>query len=205
MRGRGGAFSLLNGGIDMSRTVRLGSLAVLALALPALAADTYDVDKEHASVVFKVRHLGMSDTWGRFNDVAGTLVIDDQDPSKSTFSIVIKTESVDTGNERRDRHLRNADFFDAGQFPEITFRSKTVRRPEPSAWEVAGDLSLHGVTKPVTLRINKIGQGQDPWGKTRIGGELTLTIKRSEFGMTNMQQAVGDEVTLFVSLEGIKK
>lgn len=189
----------------MSRTVRFGSLALLALALPALAADTYDVDKEHASVVFKVRHLGMSDTWGRFNDVGGTLVIDEQDPSKSTFNIVIKTESVDTGNERRDRHLRNADFFDAGQFPEITFKSKTVRRSEPSVWEVAGDLSLHGVTKPLTVRITKIGGGQDPWGKTRIGGELSFTIKRSDFGMTGMQQAVGDEVTLFVSLEGIKK
>lgn len=186
-------------------SVRFASLAVLTLALPVLAADTYDIDKEHASVVFKVRHLGISDTWGRFNDVSGTLVIDEQDPSRSRFEVVIKTESIDTGNQRRDRHLRNADFFDAGQYPEITFRSKSVRRAEPSVYEVTGDLSLHGVTKSVTLRINKLGGGPDPWGKTRIGGELTFTIKRSDFGMTGMTPAVGDDVTLFVSLEGIKK
>ena len=188
----------------MSRTVRFASLSVLALALPALAADTYDVDKEHASVVFKVRHLGMSDVWGRFNDVSGSFVLDDEDPARSSFDVLIKAESVDTGNGRRDRHLRNADFFDAGQFPEIRFTSKQVRRVEPSVYEVAGDLTLHGVTKPLTLRINKIGAGPTPMGH-RAGGEATFTIKRSDFGMGGMLQAIGDEVTLFVSLEGIKR
>lgn len=189
----------------MSRTVRLTPLALLALALPALAADTYQVDAEHASVVFKVKHLGMSYTWGRFNQVAGTFTLDEERPAASRLEIVIQTTSVDTGNARRDRHLRSADFFDAEQFPEIRFVSKQVARRESNLWEVTGDLTLHGVTRPLTVQITKIGAGADPWGNHRAGGELTFTIKRSDFGMGGMQEAAGDEVTLFVSLEGIKQ
>lgn len=190
----------------MSRHVRLASFALLALALPALAADTYRVDPEHASVMFKVKHLGVSYTYGRFNEVSGSFVLDEANPAASRLEVVIKTQSVDTGNERRDRHLRNADFFDAGQFPEIRFVSKTVSRAEPNQFTVTGDLTLHGVTRPLTVTINKVGAGPDPWGGQRAGGELTFTVKRSDFGMSyGLPDVVGDEVTLFVSLEGIKQ
>lgn len=188
------------------RHVRLASFALLALALPALAADTYTIDPEHASVMFKVKHLGVSYTWGRFNDVKGSFVLDEANPAASRIEVVIKTESVDTGNERRDRHLRNADFFDAAQFPEIRFVSKTVSRAEPNQFTVTGDLTLHGVTRPLTVTVNKVGAGADPWGGQRAGGELTFTVKRSDFGMSyGLPNVVGDEVTLFVSLEGIKQ
>jgi polyisoprenoid-binding protein YceI len=188
------------------RHVRLASFALLALALPALAADSYTIDPEHASVMFKVKHLGVSYTWGRFNDVKGSFVLDEANPAASRIEVVIKTESVDSGNERRDRHLRNADFFDAAQFPEIRFVSKTVSRAEPNQFTVTGDLTLHGVTRPLTVTVNKVGAGADPWGGQRAGGELTFTVKRSDFGMSyGLPNVVGDEVTLFVSLEGIKQ
>jgi polyisoprenoid-binding protein YceI len=190
----------------MSRRVRLASFALLALALPALAADTYTIDGEHASVVFKVKHLGMSYTWGRFNAVSGSFVLDEANAAASRLEVVIRTESIDTGNERRDRHLKNADFFDAAQFPEIRFVSKTVRKTEPTQFEVVGDLTMHGVTRPLTVTITKLGQGPDPWKQQRCGGELTFTIKRSDFGMSyGLPDVVGDEVTLYVSLEGIKQ
>jgi polyisoprenoid-binding protein YceI len=182
-------------------------LGALALAAPAAAwaADSYQVDPEHASVVFKIRHLGMSDVYGRFDHVAGTFALDEQDPGKSTFDITIDADSVDTGNARRDRHLKSADFFDVGQFPTIHFASKQVRHPEPSAWEITGELTLHGVTKPLTLTVTKIGAGADPWGHQRMGGAATFTVKRSDFGMAFMPDAVGDEVTLMISLEGVKQ
>lgn len=189
----------------MIRLARLAPAALLAAALPVLAADTYRVDPDHASVVFKVKHLGVSYTWGRFNEVGGTFVLDEQNPAASRLEVVIKTASVDTGNARRDRHLRNADFFDAEQFPEIRFVSKRMSRRESNLWEVTGDLTLHGVTRPLTVQVTKIGAGRDPWGGERAGGELTFTIKRSDFGMGGMLEAVGDEVTLYVSLEGIKQ
>lgn len=189
----------------MTRTVRLACLSLVALALPAFAADTYRVDPEHASVVFKVKHLGVSYVWGRFNQVAGTFVLDEANPAASRVEVVIQTASVDTGNARRDRHLRNADFFDAEQFPEVRFTSKQMTRKESNLWEVTGDLTLHGVTRPLTVQITKVGAGKDPWGGERAGGELTFTIKRSDFGMSGLLEAVGDEVTVFVGLEGVKQ
>lgn len=189
----------------MIRNLRLACFGLVALAAPVLAADTYQVDPEHASVVFKVKHLDVSYVWGRFNQVAGTVVLDEQNPAASRIEIVIQTASVDTGNERRDRHLRSADFFDAEQFPEIRFVSKQMTRKESNLWEVTGDLTLHGVTRPLTVQITKVGEGKDPWGGHRLGGELSLTIKRSDFGMTGMIGPVGDEVTIHVSLEAIKQ
>lgn len=178
---------------------------LLGLSATALAAETFRVDGEHASVVFKVKHLNMSWVWGRFNQVAGRFTLDEQAPASSRFELTIQAASVDTGNERRDRHLRNADFFDAGQFPHIRFVSAAVRKLDEARWEVTGDLTLHGVTRAQTLTITKLGAGQDPWNNYRCGGEATFTIKRSDFGMGGLLDLVGDEVTLMVSLEGIRE
>jgi polyisoprenoid-binding protein YceI len=178
---------------------------LLALASSTLAAETFRVDGEHASVVFKIKHLNMSWVWGRFNQVAGRFTLDEETPASSRFEITIQTESIDTGNQRRDRHLRNADFFDAGQFPQIRFVSAAVRKTDATHYEVTGDLTLHGVTRPLTVTITKLGAGQDPWNNYRCGGELSFTIKRSDFGMGGMLEAVGDEVTMMISLEGIRE
>src|SRR5205814_1693310 len=112
----------------------------LASAAPALAADDYALDAMHAAVTFKISHLGLSWTFGRFNDVSGGFTLDRDDPGKSSFALAIKTESVDTNNPKRDEHLRSPDFFNAKQFPVITFKSTTVK-PIADGFEVAGEFT----------------------------------------------------------------
>jgi polyisoprenoid-binding protein YceI len=169
------------------------------------AADTYSVDPVHTAALFKVKHLGVSYTYGRFNEIAGTIVFDAANPAASKVDITIQAASVDTDNQKRDAHLANPDFFDAKQFPVLGFVSSSFKKLDDTTFEVAGNFTMHGVTKPLTLTVKKIGEGKDPWGGYRIGFESTFTIKRSDFGMTKMLEAVGDEVTITFATEGIKK
>jgi polyisoprenoid-binding protein YceI len=179
-------------------------VASLGTGTLALAADAFQVDTVHSSVLFRVKHMNVSYTYGRFNDVSGSFLLDEADPSKSAFDLTIKSESVDTANTKRDDHLKRADFFNAKQFPTITFKSKSVKKAD-SAYDVAGDLTLHGVTKPVTFRLSPTGTGKGMTGGTLAGVEASVVIKRSDFGMTYMVGPVGDEVTVTVSLEGSRK
>jgi polyisoprenoid-binding protein YceI len=168
------------------------------------AADTFKIDPVHSSVVFSVTHLGVSNFYGRFNDVSGTVVLDKADPSKSSVELTIPVESVDTHYEKRDQHLKGPDFFNAKQFPVMTFKSKKVES-SGDTYNVTGDFTLHGVTKPLTLEVKKVGEGKGPEGEIRAGGETHFTIKRSDYGMNFMQGPVGDEINIVVSLEGIKQ
>ena len=172
--------------------------------LPLAAADTYGVDASHSAALFSVSHLGISNTHGRFNAIDGTLTWDAAEPAKSAIKIAIKTESIDTFSEKRDQHLRSADFFNAKQFPELTFVSKSFASADGKTFTVAGDLTLAGTTKPVTLTVTKIGEGKDPWGGYRIGFTTDFTVKRSDFGIKGVP-GVGDEVAVTFALEGIKK
>jgi len=169
------------------------------------AADTYTVDPVHTAALFKIKHLGVSYTYGRFNDVSGTVAFDAANPAASKVDITIQAGSVDTFNQKRDAHLANPDFFDAKQFPVLKFVSTAFKKVDDNTFDVTGDFTLHGVTKPITIKAVKIGEGKDPWGGYRIGFESTFTIKRSDFGMTKMMEAVGDDVTVTFSTEGIKK
>jgi len=169
------------------------------------AADTYTVDPVHTAALFKIKHLGVSYTYGRFNDVSGSVVFDAANPAASKVDITIQAGSVDTFNQKRDAHLANPDFFDAKQFPVLKFVSTAFKKVDDNTFDVTGDFTLHGVTKPITIKAVKIGEGKDPWGGYRIGFESTFTIKRSDFGMTKMMEAVGDDVTVTFSTEGIKK
>jgi polyisoprenoid-binding protein YceI len=182
------------------------SLAVLILAAAstARAADAYTVDPVHSSVSFSISHVGISDIHGRFDDVAGKLTIDKDDPSKSKFELSIKVDSVDTNNKMRDEHLRSPDFFNTKQFPTLTFQSTKVKKVE-GGYEVTGDLTLHGVTKPVTFTLKGGDKTVEfPKGKMRLGFVTTLAIKRSEFDMKNMLEALGDEVHISIGVEGVK-
>ena len=195
----------------------LGILAPLAVALailtaaafglgarPAPAADAFQADKAHSSVVFRVKHMNTSNAWGRFNDVSGVFSIDDKDPTQSRFDFEVKTASIDTADAKRDQHLKSPDFFNAVQFPTITFKSRSVTPAAKGELDVAGEMTLHGVTKPVTIRIARTGAGIDMRKKAIAGIEATFTIKRSDFGMTNMVGPVGDDVWVNVSIEGAK-
>lgn len=178
-------------------------LLALALASSTLgAAETHTIDTVHSTVLFKARHLGTSNAYGRFNDIAGKIVIDDKDASKSSVEVTVKTDSLDTGNEKRDQHLKSPDFFAAKQFPTITFKSKKVEVQKDGHLDVVGDLTLHGVTKEIKVRIEKVGTGKAMRGDGKLTGfEAKFSIKRSDHGMSLMIPAVGDEVELVVSVE----
>ena len=186
------------------------TLALVLLSAPAFAAEappsaTYDVDPVHSFVLFEVRHLGVSDAWGRFDDKSGTIVLDEADPSRSSVALDVVASSVDTGNERRDKDLRGPDFFNATQFPAISFKSTEVRRRDDGVFLVRGNLTLHGVTKPLTLEVSKTGEGDDPWGGNRVGFRTEFTVRRSEFGMTFLPDVAGDEVRLVVAVEAKRR
>ena len=178
--------------------VTLGSLAAYSVRAPA--ADSYQVDPIHSSMVFRVKHMGATNFYGRFNNITGSFTLDD-DPSKNSFQVQIQTESVDTAVKKRDDHLKSPDFFNTKQFPTITFKSTQVKKAGGDALDVTGDLTLHGVTKSVTAKVTKTGTGKFG-GRSLAGVEANLTIKRSDFGMNFMLEGIGDEVRITVSLEG---
>jgi polyisoprenoid-binding protein YceI len=180
-------------------------LAVLLSSAGLTAhADTFKIDPVHSSIVFSIKHLGVTDFYGRFNDVSGTIVFDKADPSKSSVEVSIPVESIDTKNGKRDQHLRSPDFFNAKQFPMIVFKSKSVEG-SGDTYKATGDLLLHGVTKPLTLEIKRGPDGPGMEGEVRGGGETRFTIKRSDFGMNFMQGGLGDQVTVLLSIEGVKQ
>ncbi len=185
------------------KTAILAALAAATLATPALAADAYSVDLVHSSVSFGISHAGISDIHGRFNEFSGEFVIDQDDRSKSSFFLDIKAASVDTNNKQRDEHLRAPDYFNVKQFPSLLFKSTKVKATD-AGYEVMGDLTIHGVTKPVTMTLkggHKVVEGR---GIQRIGVTSSVTIKRSEFGMTTELGALGDDVHIIVGLEATK-
>lgn len=174
-------------------------------AAPARAADSYKVDGTHSSVIFRIKHLGVSYFYGRFTDVSGTCVFDESDPTNSSIQIAIQTESIDTNDQKRDAHLKSPDFFNVRQFPTITFQSTKIKLAGEDKLDVSGNLTFHGVTKPIVISVERTGTGPDPWGGHRTGFETTLTIKRSDFGMDYMLSGLGDEVKLIVSIESVRK
>ena len=180
-------------------------LTALALGTSTHGAESYSVDPVHSSVSFGISHAGISNIHGRVHEFSGTFVIDKDDPSKSSFALDIKVESVDTNNAKRDEHLRAPDYFNAKQFPTLSFKSTKVKATD-AGFEVTGDLTLHGVTKSVSMML----QGghkvvEFPKGTPRVGVTSVVTIKRSEFGMTTELGALGDEVYIVVGLEAAKK
>lgn len=182
------------------------AVAVLAAAgSTARAADRYKVDATHSSVVFRIKHMGVSYCYGRFNRLAGTFSLDEADPGASAIDVTVEADSVDTANEQRDAHLKNADFFDVQKFPAIRFRSTKVGRNGTGKYLVDGELTLHGATRPVRVEIEPTGMGKGMFGEVRSGLETVFTIKRTDYGMDKMVGPVGDDVRLMVSLEGIRE
>jgi polyisoprenoid-binding protein YceI len=179
--------------------------SVLALSSPAQAAETWKIDPVHTEVMFAVSHLGISTQYGRFNDISGTITLDGEDPANSSIEIEIEAASIDTGTEKRDEHLRGPDFFNAKQFPVIRFASKSIEQTGDDTFEISGELSMHGKTKPVTVTFERMGTTQNPRGETVTGGTTSFEIKRSDFGVDYLVGPVGDEVELMISVEAIKQ
>ena len=183
----------------LARMVLAISLVVVGFNGP-VEADSYKLDPSHAAVVFKIKHLEYSYTYGFFKEISGRFTTGD----KPSFEFTAKTQSLDTGFAKRDEHLRSPDFLNAKQFPVITFKSTGVES-DGDLLHLTGDLSLHGVTQSITVDLKKMGEGDDPWGNYRTGYSTQFTIKRSDFGMDKMLDMVGDEVTLMVSFEGTRE
>ena len=185
--------------------ILVSALFLVALGSQAQAQSNFKVDSAHSFVVFKVSHLGVSNAWGRFNDPQGTVVWDDNDPSKGRIEVSVQTAKVDTGNAKRDQHLKSPDFFNAAQFPTLSFKSNSITKKGEGEFEVAGDLTVHGVAKPITVTVKKVGEG-DKGGQFgyRAGWETTFTVKRSDFGMNFMPGGIGDDVTINVGIEAVK-
>jgi polyisoprenoid-binding protein YceI len=178
----------------------LGLLA--AGATSARAADAFKVDPVHSMVFFQVKHFGVGHIYARFNQISGTFQLNDQNPADSSIEMQVSAGSIDSGNPKRDQHLRSPDFFNVKQFPDISFKSTQIKPLGDNVFEVAGDLTLLGVTKPIVTKVERIGVGRDMRGGSRSGIESTFTIKRSDFGMKFMVGPVGDEVRITVATEG---
>jgi polyisoprenoid-binding protein YceI len=182
---------------------RLALASLLAVAaFGAQAADKYNIDPTHTQVEFTYSHLGFSNITGRFDTVEGDFLFDPADPTKSSVSITIPVSSMSTGVAKLDEHLQKPDFFDAAAFPTATFKSTGVTAAGEGQLKVAGDLTIHGVTRPVVLdvTINKIGE--HPMAKVPAAGfDATTTIKRSDFGVGAYVPMVGDEVRIDITVE----
>jgi polyisoprenoid-binding protein YceI len=168
------------------------------------------IDPSHSHVEFAVRHLMISTVKGRFADVSGTLIGDETNPENASIDITIPVGGIDTHERQRDAHLRSADFFDAERHPDITFRSTRIDRAGSDTYTVTGDLTIRGVSRPITLTVHAGGRGRDPWGGERVGYTATTRINRKDFGL-NWNQAletggvlVGDQVAISVELELVK-
>jgi polyisoprenoid-binding protein YceI len=185
-------------------------VVVLLVGAPVLAAN-YDVDPAHSSVNFQVKHLAISKVNGSFGSFTGTFSFTEGNPESWQAEATIEIASVDTGNKDRDDHLRTGDFFDAEQFPTMTFKSTGVKMSSASEGKLTGELTMRGVTKPVVLDLEYYGSATDSWGNERVGFSLSGKITRKDWGLTYNSVlesgglVIGEDVKLSLEIEGIKQ
>jgi len=195
-------------GISVLVVATLGAVVFLASPSSSLPQpENYAVDPVHSTVLFRINHAGVSNYYGRFNEIQGDFTV--ADGGTGSVSVTIPVASVDTANEKRDGHLKSPDFFSAEQFPEITFKSDALKSTGGSTYEAKGTLTMHGVSKEVTVALERIGTKDlgEKMGGIRTGFEGSVTIKRSDFGMkygVDMGM-LGDEIKLIFGIEGTRK
>jgi polyisoprenoid-binding protein YceI len=198
----------------MRRRTWGASIALAFLGLVAVAAaaraDTWNIDPVHTTVEFSVRHMMISNVKGQFEKVSGTILANGSDPNSVQINTVIDATSINTRVEKRDAHLKSAAFLDVDKYPTITFKSTKVEPDGSNKWKVTGDLTLHGVTKPVVLEVETTAPIKDPSGKTRAGASATTKIDRKDFGVlwNKPMEAggvlVGDEVAISIEVEAVQ-
>ena len=193
----------------MIRQLSLTAAAAVLAASPVLA-DTYVIDKSHSDASFLIRHM-MSKVRGQFTDYAGTITVDPAKPESASVEFTVKTASIDTANDNRDKDLRSANFFDVEKFPEITFKSTKIKATGKDKYDVTGTLTMRGVSKEVTLPVQFLGFGKDPWGNDKAGFSIDFTLNRKDFGLVWNKTLdtggvlLGDEVWVSINLETAKK
>ena len=187
----------------------LGACAVLPVGLflraPAVTSSAapdavaYEIDGVHSSIVFRIKHMGVSYTYGRFDKVSGSVTYDEAKPENDKIDVEIAADSIDTNDGGRDTHVKSPDLLSAAEFPTITFKSTKVAKKDKKL-SVTGDLTFHGKTKSVVVDVDPVGAADTRMGK-RAGFETTFEIKRSEYGCNGLLDGIGDDVRLIVSLE----
>lgn len=195
------------------RRIRIGMVALLAaLNVGEARGTTWEIDPSHTSAQFAVKHLVISTVRGHMGAVTGTMNLDEQDPTRSTILATIDATGIDTRDAKRDKHLREPDFLDTAKYPTITFKSKKVTKVSDNRYAVAGDLTMRGVTREVTLEVEGSPTPlKDPFGNTKIGGVATTRLNRKDFGvnfsktMDNGGLVVGDEVVVTIDVELVQK
>lgn len=181
-------------------------LGALAMAQPALAADyVIDTKGQHASISFRIKHIGFSWLTGRFDKFSGTISYDQADPSKSAVKVEIDPASVNSNHAERDKHLRNEDFLDVTKFPTATFVSKSVKASGDGKATITGDLTLHGVTKEIAIDASFVGGGKDPWGGERVGFTGTTKLALADFAIKKDLGPAAKEVELVLDVEAVKQ
>jgi polyisoprenoid-binding protein YceI len=183
---------------------RIALGALFALGVSVAAADTYKIDPIHSEVSFKVRHLGLSKVSGRFTRFQGVIRLDEARLAASSVEVNIESASINTDNEARDKHLRNADFFDVDKFPFLSFRSVAVREVAKGKLEVTGDFTMHGVTRRIVIPMTALGGARGPSNDYRIGFEGTLTLNRSDYGIKGYPGVIGEEVAIALEIEAVR-
>jgi polyisoprenoid-binding protein YceI len=160
------------------------------------------VDPVHSSTVFRIKHLNTAPFYGTFNELTGSITFDPAKPEAASMDLTVKIDSVETHNPRRNSDVKGASFFNAAEFPTATFKSTSWKKASENAFDVAGDLTIRGVTKPVTVKFEKTGEAEKgPMGAPVIGFAADFSIKRSDYGMTYMPDGLSDEVKLMVGIE----
>ena len=191
----------------MKKQLLSGVLAAVLLVPGLAAAADYVVDARgaHASVNFRIQHLGYSWLVGRFNRFEGQFKYDAEQPEASEIQVTIETASLDSNHAERDKHLKSADFLDVEVFPTASFKSTGYRAIDATNGELSGELTLHGVTRSLSFPVQKIGEGKDPWGGYRAGFSGQATLKLADYGITYNLGPASTEVQLDLHIEGIRQ
>jgi polyisoprenoid-binding protein YceI len=180
--------------------------AVFAAGSTAARADvTLKVDSVHSMAVFRIAHFGASQPFGVFHGLEGTIVADSGTAPPSSLAVTAPVARLDMGNPKWEQDIKAADWFNAAQFPDITFKSTSIKSTGDDTFDATGDLTLHGVTKSITVPMKRMGIGQGMQGETRIGYDAEFKISRKEFGMAKYDGPIGDEVTLMINIEGVEQ
>ena len=184
-----------------------GIVALTGISVASAADYVIDTKGSHAFVQFRVKHLGMSWLYGRFNEFSGNFTYDEGDAAASIVSVEIDTTSLDSNHAERDKHLRSSDFLDVDQFPTATFESTSYTPTGENTADLTGNLTLHGVTREVTISVEHIGGGDDPWGGYRQGFEGRTTIQPGDFGIDMVGQLgpAAATVELMLTAEGVRQ
>ena len=190
----------------MKKSIYSAFLLACTVTHSVIAAETYNINPIESFVLFKVLRLGTSYVYGRFTGgLSGTVSFDSAAPDKSTVALEVKTDTLDTGFAKRDNDIKGPDFLNVKQFPAVTFKSKSVQKVTDQQYTVAGELTMHGVTKPLTVQANIVGQGKDPKGEMQTGVEIHFAVKRSEYGVNYGLPGLGDDVELTVAVTCVRR